>query len=222
MGLAGFGIGLVSLAFLPYLMAPAEAIVLMTLYAATFALAIFVPVRDSFAPARVVDLVIGTVVGTPLGVWALARLPATALDRLIGLMLVIAVALEWRGLYPARLEGRHWGLLAGVLAGVIGGAVGTPGPPVVLYATTQGWSPRTIKANLQAFFVVNQVAILAGYWWAGLLTREVWRFAAAFAAPAVAGIALGVGLFNQIDPVRFRRIVFALIFASGLVLLVRG
>src|SRR5207302_2101763 len=31
MGLAGFGIGLVSLAFLPYLMAPAEAIVLMTL-----------------------------------------------------------------------------------------------------------------------------------------------------------------------------------------------
>jgi len=31
-----------------------------------------------------------------------------------------------------------------------------------------------------------------------------------------------VGLFNQIDPVRFRRIVFALIFASGLVLLVRG
>jgi len=214
MGLAGFGIGLVSLAFLPYLMAPAEAIVLMTLYAATFALAIFVPVRDSFAPARVVDLVIGTVVGTPLGVWALARLPATALDRLIGLMLVIAVALEWRGLYPARLEGRRWGLGAG--------AVGTPGPPVVLYATTQGWSPRTIKANLQAFFVVNQVAILTGYWWAGLLTREVWRFAAVFAAPAVAGIALGVGLFNRIDPVRFRRIVFALIFASGLVLLVRG
>src|SRR5439155_1585763 len=61
MGLAGFGIGLVPPAFLPYLMAPAEAIVLMTLYAATFALAIFVPVRDSFAPARVVDLVIGTV-----------------------------------------------------------------------------------------------------------------------------------------------------------------
>jgi len=222
MGLAGFGIGLVSLAFLPYLMAPAEAIVLMTLYAAVFALAIFVPVRENFAPAPVVDLLIGTVVGTPLGVWALARLPATALDRLIGLMLVIAGALEWRGLAATKLEGRRWGLGAGVLAGVIGGAVGTPGPPVVLYATTQGWSPPTIKANLQAFFVVNQVVILAGYWWAGLLTREVWRFAAVFAAPAVAGIALGMGLFTRIDPVRFRRIVFALLFVSGLVLLVRG
>ena len=147
MGLAGFGIGLVSLALLPYIMAPAEAIVLMTLYAAAFALAIFVAVRHDFTPARVADLivgtVVGTVVGTPLGVWALASFPASVLNRLIGAMLLVAVGLEWRGLYPEKLEGRRWGLGAGVLAGVIGGAVGTPGPPVVLYATTQGWGPSS-------------------------------------------------------------------------------
>ena len=156
MGLAGFGIGLVSLALLPYVMSPADAIVLMTLYAAAFALAIFVPVRRDFTSGRVGDLVLGTVAGTPLGVWALASFEASLLNRLIGLMLLVAVALEWRGRYPERLEGRRWGLGAGVLAGVIGGAVGTPGPPVVLYATTQGWSPRAIKANLQAFFIVNK------------------------------------------------------------------
>jgi len=222
MGLAGFGIGLVSLAFLPYLMSPSEAIVLTTLYAAAFALAIFVPVRRDFTPARVADLIVGTVVGTPLGVWALATFPASVLNRLIGVMLLVAVGLEWRRLYPEKLEGRLWGLGAGVLAGVIGGAVGTPGPPVVLYATTQGWGPRTIKANLQAFFVVNQAVILAGYGWAGLLTDEVWRLAALFAVPAIAGVALGVGLFNRVDPVRFRRIVFALLFVSGLALLARG
>jgi uncharacterized protein len=222
MGLAGFGIGLVSLAFLPYLMSPSEAIVLTTLYATAFALAIFVPVRRDFTPARVADLIVGTVVGTPLGVWALATFPASVLNRLIGVMLLVAVGLEWRRLYPEKLEGRRWGLGAGVLAGVIGGAVGTPGPPVVLYATTQGWGPRTIKANLQAFFVVNQAVILAGYGWAGLLTDEVWRLAAVFAVPAIAGVALGVGLFNRVDPVRFRRIVFALLFVSGLALLARG
>jgi uncharacterized membrane protein YfcA len=222
MGLAGFGIGLVSLALLPYVMSPADAIVLMTLYAAVFALAIFVPVRRDFTPGRVGDLVLGTVAGTPLGVWTLASFEASLLNRLIGLMLLVAVALEWGGRYPERLEGRRWGLGAGVLAGVIGGAVGTPGPPVVLYATTQGWSPRAIKANLQAFFVVNQVVILAGYWWAGLLTREVGRLAALYAVPAIAGVAAGMALFDRIDPVRFRRLVFALLFVSGLVLLARG
>jgi uncharacterized membrane protein YfcA len=222
MGLAGFGIGLVSLAFLPYVMSPANAIVLMTLYAAVLALAIFVPVRRDFTPGRVGDLVLGTVAGTPLGVWALASFPASLLNRLIGLMLLVAVGLEWLGRYPEKLEGRRWGLGAGVLAGAIGGAVGTPGPPVVLYSATQGWSPRAIKANLQAFFVVNQAVILAGYWWAGLLTREVWRLAALYAVPAIAGVAAGMALFDRIDPVRFRRIVFGLLFVSGLVLLVRG
>jgi uncharacterized membrane protein YfcA len=222
MGLTGFGIGLVSLAFLPFLMPPATAVAVVTIYAAAFALAIFVPLRRDFLPRGVADLVIGTVAGTPLGVWALASLPASALNRLIGLMLLVAVLLEWRGLYPDRLAGRGWGLGTGVLAGAIGGAVGTPGPPVILYATTQGWSPRTIKANVQAFFVVNQAVILAGYWWAGLLTREVWRLTAVFAVPAIVGVALGVALFNRVDHVRFRRIVFALLFVSGAVLLARG
>lgn len=130
--------------------------------------------------------------------------------------------LEWGGRYPQTLAGRRWALGAGVLAGVVGAAVGTPGPPVIVYASTQGWSPRTVKANLQAFFVVNQGVILVGYWWAGLLTAEVWGFTAAFALPAAVGGLAGVALFSRIDAAWFRRIVFALLFVSGLVLLARG
>jgi uncharacterized membrane protein YfcA len=222
MGLAGFGIALVALAFLPYLMAPADAIVLLTIYTVVFSAALLVQLRHDVEARAMTDLLVGTVAGTPLGVWGLAALPAGALTRLIGLMLVVAFALEARGLYPERLRGRHWGLGAGVLAGVLGGAVGAPGPPVVLYAATQGWSARTIKANLQAFFVVNQGAILIGYWWAGLLTREVWDLTLGLALPAIAGATLGASLFERVDQRRFRQSVFALILVSGLALLVKG
>jgi uncharacterized protein len=105
---------------------------------------------------------------------------------------------------------------------VIGGAVGTPGPPVIVYVTTQGWGPRTMKANTMGFFVANQGVILVGYWWAGLLTRDVAIVSTAFALPALAGVGAGVALFGRLDPVRFRRIVFGLLLVSGLVLLVRG
>jgi hypothetical protein len=137
-------------------------------------------------------------------------------------VLVVIVVLEWLGAYPQRLTGRFWRWAAGGAAGIIGGAVGTPGPPVILYVTAQGWSPRTIKANLQAFLIVNQSVILAGYWWAGLLTAEVGLFALAFAVPAAVGLVLGMRLFDRVDHVRFRKIVFALLFVSGLALLVRG
>jgi len=222
LGLAGFGNALVALAFLPHLISTADAIVLLTIYTIPFSLAMLVQLRRDVEPRAVVDLLIGTLAGTPLGVWGLAALPASVLNRLIGLMLVGAFILEIRRLYPRQLEGRHWGLGAGVLAGVLGGAVGTPGPPVVLYAATQSWSARAVKANLQAFFVVNQAAILAGYWWAGLLTREVRGLAVSFALPAVAGAVAGALLFEHVDQRRFRQLVFALLLVSGLVLLVRG
>jgi hypothetical protein len=35
-------------------------------------------------------------------------------------------------------------------------------------------------------------------------------------------VGAGVALFGRLDPVRFRRIVFALLLGSGLLLLVRG
>jgi uncharacterized membrane protein YfcA len=69
---------------------------------------------------------------------------------------------------------------------------------------------------------VNQGAILVGYWWAGLLTRQVWGLTLGFAAPAAAGVIAGVLLFDRVDPRRFRQVLFVLILLSGLVLLVRG
>jgi hypothetical protein len=222
MGLTGFGIALVSMAFLPYLMSPVTAIVILTIYALVLSVAIVAQLRRDVKPRTLVDLLVGSVVGTPLGVWGLAALPTSALNRLIGLTLVVAVGLEWRRLYPTGLGGRAWGFAAGVLSGVIGGAVGTPGPPVILYGASQQWSPRTMKANISAFFIVNQGGILAGYWWAGLLSLEVGRLALFYAAPAVVGYLGGVALFDRLDAERFRRLVFALILVSGLVLLVRG
>ncbi len=222
LGLAGFGIGLVALAFLPFLMPAHDAIVLLTVYTVVFSTAMFVPLRRDFVPAGMTALLVGSVAGTPVGVWLLATLPASTLNRMIGGVLVVVVLLEWLRVYPERLHGRGWALGAGLAAGVLGGAVGTPGPPVVLYTASQGWSPRTIKANLQAFFVVNQAVILAGYWWAGLVTADIARLAVAFSIPAVAGLALGMALFARVDQVRFRKIVFTLLLLSGVALLVRG
>lgn len=221
-GLAGFGIGLVSLAFLPFLMSPQQAVVLITLFATVFIVVIFVPLRRDFRRAGMVELVAGSVLATPAGIWLLAALPADLLKRLIGLVLLVIVALEWLGLYPERLEGRAWGLGAGLAAGLLGGAIGTPGPPVILYAAAQGWSARTVKANIQAFLMINQAVILLGYWWAGLLDREIWHLTWLYALPAAAGLAAGMLLFARLDRQRFRRVVFGVLFLSGLVLVIRG
>jgi uncharacterized membrane protein YfcA len=221
-GLAGFGLGLVALSLLPFLMPPTMAVPLISMYSAAFALVMAIPLRRDIVVSHLAVLVGGALVGTPVGVWGLATLPAGWLRRLIGLTLMGVVLIEWRGLYPRKLAGRHWGVSAGVVSGLLGGAVGAPGPPVVLYAAAQGWSPRAMKATLLGFFLANQLITLVGQWWAGLLTTEVAWLALVFASPAVVGVALGMHLFNHVDHARVRHLLFALLFVLGLTLCIRG
>ena len=56
MGLAGFGIALVAMAFLPYLMSTADAIVLLTIYAELFSIVLLVQLRRDVVPRALVDL----------------------------------------------------------------------------------------------------------------------------------------------------------------------
>ena len=48
------------------------------------------------------------------------------------------------------------------------------------------------------------------------------RLALVFATPAVVGVTLGMQLFNYVDHAHVRRLVFALLFALGLTLCLRG
>jgi uncharacterized membrane protein YfcA len=221
-GLTGFGIGLVALSLLPLLMPPATVVPLITIYGAIFALAMTLQLRRDVVWSRLAELIVGTLLGTPVGIWVLATLPGGLLKRLIGLMLIALVVVEWSGAYPKKLSGRVWGVGAGILAGLLGGAIGMPGPPVVLYTVAQGWSPRAIKATLQAFFLVNQAAILSGYWWADLVTHEIVWLAASYALPASAGFALGLHLFTHVDQRLFRRLMFGLLLGLGLLLVLYG
>jgi uncharacterized protein len=221
-GLTGFGIGLVSLSLLPFFVPPTTVVPLIMLYGAAFALVMTIQLRRDVMFPQLVSLLIGTVLGTPVGVWVLEAFPPSLLKRLIGLILMGVVVIEWYGAYPEKLSGRHWGLCAGALAGLLGGAIATPGPPVILYAVAQGWSPRVMKAMLEAFFLVNHSVIVANHWWAGLWTREVVWLACLYAVPSAIGVTAGIRLFDRIHQVRFRRLMFALLFVLGLAMCVRG
>jgi uncharacterized membrane protein YfcA len=222
MGLTGFGIAIVAMAFLPWLMSPVTAVVMLTLYAFVFLIFIVAPLRNEVELPAIGHLLVGTVVGVPLGVWALAVLPVPILNRILGLVLLAVVAVEISGRMPKAPPGGAWGLAAGFASGIVGGAVGTPGPPVIVYAMMRGWTPRTMKANIGGYLVVNQLVTLAGFWWAGLVTRDVVTLTMSYAVPGLAGTVAGMMLFGRIDARRFRLIVSALLLVSGLLLVIRG
>ena len=76
-GLAGFGLGLVALSLLPFLMPPTTAVPLISVYSAAFALVMSIQLRRDIVFSHLALLLGGALVGTPVGVWGLATLPAS-------------------------------------------------------------------------------------------------------------------------------------------------
>jgi hypothetical protein len=118
-----------------------------------------------------------------------------------------------------RLEGRGWPFGLGLIAGLLTGAYNTGGPPLIIYGTSQRWSPREFKANIQSLFLVASLGVITGHSAVGNMTGHTLRLAL-ITIPAVM-IALVAGRIAEryINPPAFRRAVLALLIVLGATLI---
>jgi hypothetical protein len=146
------------------------------------------------------------------------------LQVLIAITVLASGLLLLRGL-RFHAAGRAWDAVTGVISGVLNTSTSMSGPPVVLYLQGREVSPDRFRATLTAYFLASSVVAVGLLAMAGKFTRDV-GLEAAVGVPAVGvGIAAGLLVYRRVDAVLFRRLVFALLFASagiaGLAALVR-
>ena len=175
---------------------------------------------DMKAAAR---LIVASLLGIPLGIYGLARLPEEPLKAALG-ALILLYGLFGLAKPGVRMKnGKAWvPWFVGWTAGVLGGAYNTNGPPVVAYGMLRGWPPERFRATLQGYFLPTGLMILAGHGIAGMWTGEVLRLYF-LSLPAIAvGVVLG-GLVNRkLKPAVFVKLVYVFLAAMGAILLLRA
>lgn len=167
-------------------------------------------------------LVFASLLGIPLGIYGLARLPEGPLKVGLGLLILLY------GLFgltrpKARIRNeRPWlPWTVGVAAGVLGGAYNTNGPPVVAYGMLKGWPPEDFRATLSGYFLPTGLMVLAGHGLAGMWTAEVLS-SYLWSLPAIVlGVLLGGLLNKRIPHALFARLVNGCLVAMGVLLLAR-
>ena len=118
----------------------------------------------------------GRLPGALIGVWLLAVATARALDLMIGLLVLVAVAILARGIRLRRSPRVDFG--AGVFAGISSYVSSIGGPPIaLLYSRDEG---PTVRATLGLIFLVGSSVTLVVRTLAGDITRT----------DVVAGVAL--------------------------------
>ncbi len=221
-GVVGFAFGMVSMALSTILLDARTASILIAPLALTNISIVLWSVRRAFRWQNTGSMMIGMVMGQPLGLVVLLGGSVDMVRTLIALMLIYTGA--------SRLYHHHnntelkplsrWvGFVAGITGGVLGGATNIGGPPVIAYSVRQPWSPEAFKAGLLSTFVVGtlvKVTILLVH---GALSEPLLLSAGALIPGVIIGSLLGIRLFNRIDAERFARLVAVLVVLLGVWLL---
>lgn len=219
-GVSGFAFSLVALSIWAWAVEPQMAAP-MSVFGALVGQLVALPwVWRGFSLRRLLPLVVGGLIGVPLGVYLLQWLDPNLFKFCLGVFLLIycPLMLVLPSDYSFKRGGRIADGLAGFGGGVLGGMAGISGPVPTLWTTLRGWDKDTQRGVLQAFNIAMHTMTLSAYAVTGGITGETlvlfaW-IAPALAIPAV----LGVLLFQRMATRTFRRLILVLLLVSGLTL----
>ncbi len=215
-GFTGFGLSIAAVPLLSLILPPSQAIPIVLLLQLLVSLSgLRASLQICHWPA-IRMLSIGAVIATPLGAWALARLPAAPVRVAIAAIVLGAVFVLARGFRFKAGSGRLT-LPFGLLSGLFNGLAGMPGPPVIAYFLMTPAATAVARASMIVYFLATSIFALAPMAAFGLISLHS-LVAAAIGFPVVMiGSALGGWIFRTTPEAHYRFVALCLlVVAAGL------
>ncbi len=210
-GYSGFGFSMLAVVSLSLLLPPAQIVPSIFIMEVVASLHLLPGVWRDIHWRSLFWLTIGSLVGTPVGVYALAHVPAVPMTLALAVFVLLAAILLAQGYALKSLPGPAVTFTTGTASGLCNGGFGIGGPPVILFFFSSPAGAAAGRASLIAFFLITDVTALAWQGWSGLLSRTtVWN-GVLFLPPLAAGVWLGNRGFMNANPVDFRRWVLRLL-----------
>lgn len=210
-GYSGFGFSLLAVTALSVLLPPAEIVPSIFVMELVASLHLLPGAWKDIHWTALRWLAAGCLVGTPIGVYALAHVPAAPMTLALAAFVLVAAVLLARGHALARVPGPAVTFATGTASGLFNGGFGIGGPPVILFFFSSPAGAAVGRASMIAFFLITDVVALGWQGWNGLLSlTTLWRALAMLPALA-AGVWLGNRAFANADPLAFRRWVLRLL-----------
>lgn len=222
-GLSGFGSALIAVPLLSLLLSVDTVVPLMALLGVLMSAVNLLHLHRAVRLALVSRLLIGYLIGTPIGLFALTRAPEAVMLGALGTFLGAYALLSLSGRQPDTPWLRERRLTLGTISGALGAAFSTNGPPIILHvAAHREWEADRQKATLVLFFLLSSAITVCAHALSGLVTREVLGWLAWSLPMLLAGTYAGMEMYRRLGRNHYQRFTFLLILATGCVLLWRA
>lgn len=169
-------------------------------------------------------LVIGSLLGVPVGIALMTYVPTVIVLRTLAGFLIIYGSYNLYQLQQHRVQKQHlkapsWDYLAGVISGVMGSSYNSHGVPVVIYGTLKKWPVSELHGILQAHFVCVGTVVVISHLLAGFWTRQVVQLLGISLPLLLIVIPLGNWVSAKIDSQTMVRYIYDLLIVFGGLLL---
>ncbi len=219
---SGFGFAVLAVPLYLLFVDPAQAVQLAIILSTALSFAVVPGLRRTIAPALLLRLSVGSLIGLPIGLFAFRYA-----DRLLVRLVVGATIVAFAVLMAAfrRRGGQSWtpfarthdrDLAAGAVAGVATALVGMAGPPVLIYLLLAGTAAQTVRATLLAFFALSYGATVASHAATIGIPGPTWVAAGILAPFALLGGLAGRPIGDRLGSDGFAILAIALLAAAGL------
>ena len=156
-------------------------------------------------------IVIGALIGVPLGTYFLTRLDPVTTRWIISCFVIALLLLLISGW---RYRGKDYVPLSigiGALSGFCSGLAQTGGPPIVGYWLGRPIASHIARANILLYFGASDFFSGVSYAVSGLINRDAILFALVVGPVYAIGVRFGASLFGRASETVFRGICYVLI-----------
>ncbi len=158
----GFGIGMVAMPGLLFVLEPQTAVVVLNTIAIAIEAWIVVQSRKDIPFREVLPIAVAGAVGVPLAVYILKFADPSIMRIGISVLVLMFAAIATVNFQRDFPYSRVVGVLAGFVVGVVLPAFGVGGPLVTLYLLTRNWQRRSVRAGMAFYLLVLDVFAVAG------------------------------------------------------------
>jgi len=216
--LTGFGFAAIIMPLLTLLLGLQTAAPLVALAGLTVYTINLMRYRQAIDFGEAWRLIAASILGVPVGIWALTNVDSSLVSRVLGWLLILYSVYALVRPSMSRPLSRWWVYPAGFLAGCLGGAYNTPGPPAIVYGSQRQLPKDEFRAVLQTLFFFSALFVVTAHVLARNMTQQVFTYYL-FAVPAlIVGIVAGVRVDRHVDRARFRILISIMTMGLGLLL----
>ena len=221
-GYSGFGASMLWVTSLSLVLPPLAVVPMVLMFEVVSSIHLLPFVRREIEWRSVRTLLIGTWLATPIGIYALASVPADPIRIALGIVVLGGAVALWRGFALQSVPGPAATVGIGALSGLLNGSMGFVGPPVILFYLSSPIGAAMGRASIIAYFLGTDSVAVGLFAVQGLIPAEVLVRTAAFLPFVFLGVWLGNRQFIHAEPDSFRKFALALLIFLSLALMARA